>query len=449
MKNTNKVGFWSQVALTFFIVSGGAYGLEASVGAIGAFWTMILIVLIPIFWAAPTALLVAELASAIPENGGYYIWVRRGLGKFWAFQEGWWTLNYSAVDLAIYPVLFVTYLSFFFPQLNSEDPHMSLIRWGICIAFIFSGLLMNLLGSRALGLQSLAKFVLVSLPFLILIIMGLFLGSWHNLAMAFHPSMQNISSAQIASGLAILLWNFCGWDNVSTYADEVYEPQKTFPKALLTAMLIIVASYLFPILIGYKASIDPKVWGESSGWPEIATRLVGPWLGISIAIAALISAWALFNAQLLYISRLPSAMAEDGLLPVFFTKKTKNGVPFVSLIMAGTIAALFSRWSLGKLMVVDILFYTLGLSLEFFALIALRSKEPNLKRPFKIPLGKWGLILITLPPLTLGLVVAITAYDGDSAKTQLGVVAGSIILGFVIYFWKKRFGSLRGPKKLT
>lgn len=433
MNETKKVGPWSQAAITFFIVSGGAYGLETAVGAIGTFWTVILILTIPLLWAMPTALLVAELSSAIPESGGYYIWVRRGLGRFWAFQEGWWTINYSIVDLAIYPVLFVTYLSYFFPQLNETTSHVQIIRWIICIVFILINVLNNLFGSILIGTQSLIKFFLVSFPFVLLIALGLFRGDWSNLTKAFNPSLQKINASQLASGLAILLWNYCGWDNVSTYADEVKDPHKTFPKSLFIAMTVIIFSYLIPVIIGYKGSIDLKVWSDTSGWPEIAKILVGPWLGFLTAVAALISAWALFNAQLLYISRLPSAMANDGFLPKILTKKNKYNVPVYSLVIAGGAAALFSRWSLGKLMVVDILLYTLGISLEFVALVVLRNKEPNLVRPYKIPFNRLGLIIMSIFPILLGLIVAISSYEGANSVLQLKVVAASVLSGLIIY----------------
>lgn len=443
MNKKNKVGLWSQVALTFFIVSGGAYGLESAIAAIGTFWSVVLILLVPIFWAAPTALLVAELSSAIPESGGYYVWVRRGLGRFWAFQEGWWTICYSAVDLAVYPVLFVTYLSFFVPQLSDTNPDAANLRWGICLIFIFFCLLNNLTGSRSVGMQSLAKFFMVSLPFVILVGAGLFYGEWKNLHAVFSTKITPISPGQLAAGLSIILWNYCGWDNVSTYADEVEEPHKTFPRALFVCKVVIITSYLFPVLIGYKASIDPNVWGNTSGWPEIAKILIGPSLGIATAIAALLSALALFNAQLLYISRLPTAMAKDKLLPEILTKKNKKDVPYISLILAALIAAFFTRWSLGKLMVVDILFYTLGIGLEFFALVALRKKEPQLHRPFKIPLGEYGLYAMSVFPISLGLVVAVSSYNGENAVAQLGIVGAGIVMGLLIYWWKLNFGNLK------
>lgn len=291
----------------------------------------------------------------------------------------------------------------------------------------------NLFGSILIGTQSLIKFFLVSFPFVLLIALGLFRGDWSNLTKAFNPSLQKINASQLASGLAILLWNYCGWDNVSTYADEVKDPHKTFPKSLFIAMTVIIFSYLIPVIIGYKGSIDLKVWSDTSGWPEIAKILVGPWLGFLTAVAALISAWALFNAQLLYISRLPSAMANDGFLPKILTKKNKYNVPVYSLVIAGGAAALFSRWSLGKLMVVDILLYTLGISLEFVALVVLRNKEPNLVRPYKIPFNRLGLIIMSIFPILLGLIVAISSYEGANSVLQLKVVAASVLSGLIIY----------------
>src|SRR4051794_18465569 len=99
--NGRRLGLPALVCVTFFTVSGGAYGLEPLVAAVGPRWAVVLILVTPLLWALPVALMVAELSSAMPEEGGYYVWVREGLGEFWGVQEGWWTLCYTAVDLAI------------------------------------------------------------------------------------------------------------------------------------------------------------------------------------------------------------------------------------------------------------------------------------------------------------------------------------------------------------
>ena len=120
LPQTRKLNFLALVCIIFFTVSGGAFGIEPLVGKMGAAWAIALIIITPILWSLPIALMVSELSSAMPEEGGYYVWVKRGLGDFWGVQEGWWTICYTAVDMAIYPVLFVNYLAFFFPQLALE-----------------------------------------------------------------------------------------------------------------------------------------------------------------------------------------------------------------------------------------------------------------------------------------------------------------------------------------
>src|SRR5499427_9645144 len=93
------------------MVSGGPYGLE-----------LVALILTPLIWSLPTALMVGELSSALPEQGGYYAWVRRALGPFWGFQEAWLSLIASIFDMALYPTLFVLYLGCLFPSLGTGAP---------------------------------------------------------------------------------------------------------------------------------------------------------------------------------------------------------------------------------------------------------------------------------------------------------------------------------------
>ena len=81
------LGFASLVGITFFCVAGGAYGLEDAVGAAGPAWALLAILVVPWLWRLPMALMTAELTAAMPEDGGYVVWVERAFGQFWAFQE--------------------------------------------------------------------------------------------------------------------------------------------------------------------------------------------------------------------------------------------------------------------------------------------------------------------------------------------------------------------------
>ena len=98
------------LAATYFMVSGGPYGLEEIIGDSGYGWALIILFVLPFFWSLPTSLMIGELAAAVPEEGGFYAWVRRAMGPFWGFQEAWLSLAASIFDMAIYPTLFVTYL---------------------------------------------------------------------------------------------------------------------------------------------------------------------------------------------------------------------------------------------------------------------------------------------------------------------------------------------------
>jgi len=89
------------------MVSGGTYGTEEIIHGAGYGRGILILLFLPVFWSLPTAFMIGELSSSLPQEGGYYAWVRRGLGNFWGFQEAWLSLAASIFDMAIYPTLFV------------------------------------------------------------------------------------------------------------------------------------------------------------------------------------------------------------------------------------------------------------------------------------------------------------------------------------------------------
>ena len=110
---SRRLGLFALVCVIYFTVSGGAFGVEPLVGAVGPGLAVLLIVVTPFVWSLPMALMVAELATMIPEEGGYYVWVKESLGDFWAVQEAWWTMGHCMTLTAMLPVLFVSYLDSF------------------------------------------------------------------------------------------------------------------------------------------------------------------------------------------------------------------------------------------------------------------------------------------------------------------------------------------------
>src|ERR1700682_3987164 len=119
LQRAAKITVVPMIATTYFMVAGGPYGLEDIVQKTGYAATLRILVITPLLWSLPTALMVSELATAIPEEGGFYIWVRRGMGRFWGFQETWLTMAGSIFEMALYPNLCVAYASRFMPGLQT------------------------------------------------------------------------------------------------------------------------------------------------------------------------------------------------------------------------------------------------------------------------------------------------------------------------------------------
>src|SRR4051812_34895467 len=156
-----RLGLVSLVFILYFSTSGGPHTTETLVHEVGPGMALLVLLAVPIFWSIPEVLIVGELSSMLPVEGGYYRWVDRAFGKFWAFQNGWLTWMYSLVDMAIYPVLFNQYLRFFFPALDGR------LEWLISLAVIWGATWINLRGSVRVGRVSIWSGSFVMLGFLV------------------------------------------------------------------------------------------------------------------------------------------------------------------------------------------------------------------------------------------------------------------------------------------
>src|SRR4030088_1183507 len=145
MSLTRSLTTLSLVFILYFSTSGGAYTTETLVREVGPGLALLILVLVPLVYSLPETLIVGELASMLPEEGGYYRWVRRAFGEFWAFQNGWATWLYSLVGMAIYPVLFNLSLGWFFPVLSAQH------HWFISLAVIWGATAINLRGALPVG----------------------------------------------------------------------------------------------------------------------------------------------------------------------------------------------------------------------------------------------------------------------------------------------------------
>jgi len=379
------------VAATYFMVAGGPYGLEDILGSAGYLRALVLLALVPVFWSLPTALMVGELASAVPAEGGYYVWVHRALGRFWGFQEAWLSLAASVFDMAIYPTLFVLYLGRIAPAWTVG--HRATL-WALAV--VVGCALWNLTGARSVGRGSIVLFVLLLAPFVVLIAVALV--RWHG-----HGSgalNQPVAAPDISLAIAVTLWNYMGWDNASTIAQEVDEPQRNYPRAMLSAAALVALTYILPLAAVGLFGLAPDRF-STGAWTDAARTIAGPALAFTVVLGGMINGAGMFNPLMMSYSRVPYALAEDRLLPRLFTRINRFGVPWVSVLACAAIWALALGFTFERLISIDLVLYGASLLLEFVALIALRLREPDLPRPFRVPGGLPGAVAVALGPAAL------------------------------------------------
>jgi len=408
------------------MVSGGTYGTEEIVHGAGYGRAILILLLTPILWSLPTAFMIGELSSALPFEGGYYAWVRRAMGNFWGFQEAWLSLAASIFDMAIYPTLFVAYLTRLFPWF--AEGHRG-VMVGLAVVIVCA--LLNIAGVKVVSTTSLWLFFALSAPFaLVAVLSPLRYG-----ALLHAVTTPTTSKVDLIGGLLICMWNYMGWDNASTIATEVERPQRTYPRAMLAAVAIVALSYIVPVAAVWITGLPSGAW-ETGSWADIAGLLGGPLLRVALVLGGMFSAFGMFNALVMSYSRLPLAMAQDGMLPQLFGKLNRRRAPWVAIVAlaigwAGCLGLGFER-----LVTLDILVYGLSLGLEFVALVVLRIREPRLARPFRVPGGMFGAVAVGVAPvllLSFDFVRSQSEQVGGISSFALGaIVIGAGVLAYVL-----------------
>jgi amino acid transporter len=438
-KRAAKLTLWPLVAATFFMVSGGTYGTEEIVHGAGYGVGILVLLFLPALWSLPTAFMIGELSSALPQEGGYYAWVRRGLGNFWGFQEAWLSLVASVFDMAIYPTLFVIYLKQMAPWFG-ENNHGILA--GLFVVVTCAGL--NIAGIRVVGITSLWLFFLLSAPFAFVVLLTPFKVG----AFAEPHTAAAGAGLGLLGGVLVAMWNYMGWDNASTIAQEVERPQRTYPRAMIAAVILVSLTYVLPFVAVYFTGMPASIFGGEGSWATVAGAIGGKilgfeWLRFLIVLGGMMSAFGMFNALVMSYSRLPLAMAWDGMLPKVFGKTSKRtNAPWVAILVCATCWALCLGLGFSRLITLDIMLYGTSLSLEFVTLVVLRIREPNLRREFKVPGGLTGVVLVGVFPIAL-LSLAMVKSQSETVLGINGLLFGVILIlaGFVVY------GAMRGLRK--
>jgi amino acid transporter len=414
-----ELGLVPLAAIVFFNVSGGPYGIEDTLPSFGPGLTLLLLLLTPLLWSLPVSLVMSELASAMPAEGGYVTWTTRAFGPFWGFQVGWWSWLDSFVDVAVYPVLFVEYVRYWHPAMSPLE------RWGLVLAFIAALTALNLIGVRPTGAVAVLMAACALAPAVLLVVAGLpqvSTAPWRPFAAADRSLM-----AGLGVGLAVMMWNYSGWDTPSTVLGETRAPERAFRRALLLAVPLITAAYVLPVGVALATGAADWTTWTTGALPSVGARIGGAWLGHALAAGAVISTAGLFMALLLTNSRLPYVLAQAGALPRWLgTVHPRFGTPWPAVLFSAAVYAACAAFSFKELIVLNVWLYSLALLVELAAFLALRARASALPRPWRVPGGWPGAVAVTVPPALFALGAMATAGSWNTLAGALAALSGPL-----------------------
>jgi len=432
LRSPRKLGLIPLACVMYLVVSGGAYGLEDAVRMAGPRLTLMLCLIVPLTLSLPTALMAAELTALMPVEGGFYFWVKQALGPFAGFAEAYLTILYTAVDMAIYPVLFAGYLSFVLPLGPTAQ-----IAIGVALVWLAGGL--NFLGVRPVGMASIVLAAILVSPFAVLVIVGL------PRLIHFTPPAPPLFGADpwgaAAAGLTVVIWNFSGWENLSVVSAEIENPQRNYLRAILIALPVIVAGYVLPLAVSVSGAVTAADWGTGS-FSHVGYAIGGPALGGALAVGGAVMSFAVFEAAMLWVSRLPFVLARERYLsPPLAELWSATATPGKSILLCCIVFTLLVPVGFVALVVLDVFFYMAALVLEMAALVRLRERMPHRAGIFTIGGRRAGLALVTILPIltwmaTFGLAIS----AGDGKKDFILAIALGACVWPAYTFCQRRYG---------
>ena len=432
-KNLRRIGLAPFVAVLFAYCAGGPFSLESMVSTSGPGLGLTFLLVVPLLFAVPIALATAEMTTLMPVEGGFYRWTRAALGDFWGFQCGWWNWTGTFLMSAAYGVAMADYLEDWMP-VHSRAEH-----WAVALAFLLVVAYLNVRGIHLVGNLTLILLVAMAVPLVIFI--GL--GFHHARFNPFHPFLPTGTPWQGAFGLglAIALWSYAGYEQLSTVIEEVENPARNFPIGLAIVVPLAIGIYVITLAAGLTALGNWREW--ETGYLVTAGRMLGGnALGTSIFAAAVICNFVLLDSTLLSVTRVPLTMAEDGYLhPALAKVSARYGTPVRSIVLSSVFCAALAFFTVPQL--IGVYAWTrIATSIQtVLSFWQLRRKYPDAPRSFRVAGGAVGAVVVVLAPVLL-FVWAIIYSDVATRKWGLVNLASGPV-AYLWVWWRRRRASTR------
>jgi basic amino acid/polyamine antiporter, APA family len=409
---------------------------------VGTPWIVLLAYLVAGVLTLGGALTFAELGAMMPRSGGQYNFIGAAFGRVWAFLFGWMeTLVDGSASVAAIAIVFIIFLNDLLGGTLSPL-QIQLLTVGTILA-------VTLLTLASMHTNGLLATVVTALKVLLVAGIGAaaFLfsdGSWsHYSASAAGGACEGVAAgarfgvAGFGAAVVGALWSYNGWANVSFVAEEVREPGRTLPRALIGGSVLTIGLYLL-INAGYFYALEPLLVANLPEGSSVAglvlVRLLGAGGASLLTVGMMLSSFGALHSTTLAVARMPFAMARDGLLPrLFATISARTRVPTHAVLLVGACALGFAFSGTFDILT-DLIVFVLLLfnGLAVAAVYVLRRTLPNAVRPYRV----WGypfvpaLFLLGTACLMINTLVA----TPGRALAGLGIVA----LGLPLYAYYAR-----------
>ena len=403
-----KIGVLGMVVVGFFWVHGGIYGNEAMLMAGPPLYVFIMLGIVPFVYSLPIALIVAELSSAFPEDGGYVVWVQEACGKAVGSHHAYWVWVIYVVDAAIYPVLVANYVDTMVPMGDTS-------RGLLATAIVIGVTLINLAGTDVMVKFNTLLAIVSLAPTLVFMFLGL-------------PSV-SLSKCLVAEGdadwtllVSWILWLYCGFFSLGTLAGELENPRSTFTIAI--AILFPAVLLLNTLPLAVALGLDDRLDHYSAGYFNVlAGRLAGVWLDGAFQLGANVCLVGLYNAAVLTAERslcfLVSTQFGDA-IEEYATSKTagrgalgrvlrtllstsQTGVAPLYILTNAVCAGILVWMPYTLLVEFSMLLSVPSILLFMWSFVALRIQRPSVDRPFLIPGGLPVAVLLTVVPVAISI----------------------------------------------
>ena len=441
------LGLWSAAAIVVGTVIGSGIFIvpQTMVQLVGSPRMVFVVWIVGGLLSLAGALSYAELAAAMPEAGGEYVYLTEGYGPLWGFIYGWtqmWVAKSGSI--AILATGFFYYLANFAPELEHVFLTVPLplgahgtpldIRYGqlMAMGLIFLLGLLNYFGVRIGGSVQVAVTILKVVLILLIVVAGL---GWGHPAGPRTSALVPLTVLGFFAALVKSLWAYDGWNNVSMVSSEIRQPQRNLPLALIWGTASVIAIYLLANMAYFYVLSPEQVAGSNRVAAAMMRQVAGQSGANLVSVAAMISMFAALNGSILSGARVPYALARGG---YFFPSMARvnaayhtPGVAIIGLSVWGMVVVLSGTYD-------QLLDYVIFASWILYGMttatvLVLRRKRPELPRPYRT----LGYPLVPVLFVVMAAAIVISTLYNSPRESLLGLAL--IFAGLPFYFhWRKQ-----------